>query len=65
MYGPLKNLLKAKMNPRCWHFIAGDYKLKKLDASGQAFEDADQDDYLMKEALRQEANRKPRNAFWS
>jgi len=41
----------------------GDYKLKKLDASGQAFEDADQDDYLMKEALRQEANRKPRNAF--
>merc|ERR1719412_2416687 len=41
----------------------GDYKLKKLDANGQAFEDADQDDYLMKEALRQEANRKPRNAL--
>ena len=36
----------------------GDYKLKKLDSTGTAFEDADDDDFLMKEALRQEERRK-------
>merc|ERR1711973_431125 len=36
----------------------GDYKLKKLDSTGTAFEDADDDDYLLKEALRQEQQRK-------
>jgi len=36
----------------------GDYKLKKLDASGTRFEDADDDDYLYRQALEQEENRK-------
>lgn len=43
----------------------GDYKLKKLDSTGTSFEDADDDDFLMKEALRQEESRKrkPKNDF--
>lgn len=36
----------------------GDYTLKKLDASGTRFEDAADDDFLIKQAIKQEQRRK-------